>query len=139
MQQGLTALGYDVPATGYYGTMTRRAVAALQSEFGLPATGRADGPTIQAIKDYLAELGTPPAGDDESGFFPYGAGSGAYSSPRSPYPSGPDSPYNSGTYGWGTPIGPGMMGGMMGGGWSPRGSWGSGPAGRGWGGSPFGW
>lgn len=47
LQQGLTALGYFVPATGYYGTMTRRAVAAFQAAAGLPITGNADADTIQ--------------------------------------------------------------------------------------------
>ena len=83
LQQGLTALGYPVPATGYYGTMTRRAVAAFQSELGLPITGRADGATAQAIKDQLAELGSPQPGDNEDWSLPpYGEGSRADRSER---------------------------------------------------------
>lgn len=115
LQQSLTALGYPVPATGYYGTMTRRAVAAFQSEIGLPVTGKADGPTIQAIRDEIANLEALPVGDDEGGFLPsYGKRTGPYAAPWAPYRGETDSPYGPAAYGWGTPMGPGMMGDMMG-------------------------
>lgn len=140
LQQELTELGYRVPATGYYGSVTRRAVATFQARAGLPITGRADGPTIQAIRDEIAELEALPVGDDESGFLPpYGERTGPYAAPWAPYRGETDSPYGPGAYGWGSPMGPGMMGGMMGGGWGSGGNWGSGMMGGTWGGNPFGW
>lgn len=39
LQRALTADGYQVPATGYYGTMTRTAVEKYQRAHGVPATG----------------------------------------------------------------------------------------------------
>lgn len=146
LQQSLTALGYPVPATGYYGTMTRRAIAAFQWEAELPVTGRADGTTIQELEGRLAESETFPGEGYDSDYTPfYGDAYTPYAAPRSPYQAGPSGSYGPGSYGWGTPMGPGMMGGgmmgggMMGGGWGSRGSWGPGTAGGGWGGSPFGW
>lgn len=136
LQQSLTALGYPVPATGYYGTMTRRAVAALQSDIGLPVTGKADGPTIQAIREQIAELEALPVGDDEGGFLPpYGERTGPYAAPWAPYRGETDSPYGPGAYGWGSPMGPGMMGG----GWGSGGNWGSGMMGGTRGVNRFGW
>ncbi len=146
LQQGLSALGYFVPATGYYGTMTRRAVAAFQGEEGLPITGKADAATVQQLSGRLAELETLPGEDDDGGLTPpYRDEYGPYTAPRSPYQTGPSGSYGPGSYGWGGAMGPGMMGGgmmgggMMGGGWSSSNSWGSGTAGRERGGSRFGW
>jgi cell wall-associated NlpC family hydrolase len=39
LQRALTADGYDVPATGYYGSMTRAAVTKYQRAHDVPATG----------------------------------------------------------------------------------------------------
>lgn len=68
LQQELTEMGYRVPATGYYGSVTRRAVAAFQARAGLPITGKADGPTIQAIGDEIAELAALPDGNNGYGY-----------------------------------------------------------------------
>lgn len=115
LQQELTEMGYRVPATGYYGSVTRRAVAAFQARAGLPITGKADGPTIQAIREQIAEMEALPVGDDESGFLPpYGERTGPYAAPWAPYRGETDSPYGPGAYGWESPMGPGMMGGGWG-------------------------
>jgi peptidoglycan hydrolase-like protein with peptidoglycan-binding domain len=42
VQAALTALGHDVPTTGYFGPITRKMIAAWQKTQGLPATGFLD-------------------------------------------------------------------------------------------------
>lgn len=50
LQYYLYFLGYlTVNPTGYYGSLTTSAVSKLQSERGLPVTGKADSSTFQAI------------------------------------------------------------------------------------------
>lgn len=50
------ALGVQ-PATGYFGTVTRAAVARFQQDHGLPVTGRLDAATWAALGDRVT---TPP-------------------------------------------------------------------------------
>lgn len=42
VQAALTALGHEVPTTGYFGRITRAAIAAWQKTQGVPATGLLD-------------------------------------------------------------------------------------------------
>ncbi|MEL4358983.1 MULTISPECIES: C40 family peptidase [unclassified Luteococcus] len=51
LQQKLTAAGYDVPATGYFGTITRGALERFQADNGLTVTGRATARTLSALGD----------------------------------------------------------------------------------------
>lgn len=52
LQSALISEGlYDCPLTGYFGPCTRRAVAAFQTRFGLPASGSADTPTIRKMNE----------------------------------------------------------------------------------------
>lgn len=49
LQRQLTAAGFPVPETGYFGTQTRDAVLRFQQAQGLPATGVADAQTISNL------------------------------------------------------------------------------------------
>jgi|GEM_PF-2979000 peptidoglycan hydrolase-like protein with peptidoglycan-binding domain len=59
LQKALTAAGFPVSSTGYFGTMTEAAVRAFQAARGLPVTGVADLTTQQALQG--ATLAGPPA------------------------------------------------------------------------------
>lgn len=49
VQSALTAVGHEVPATGYFGPITRSAVTAWQTEQGLPGTGFLDRDQLAAL------------------------------------------------------------------------------------------
>ena len=49
VQAALTALGHEVPATGYFGPITRSAITAWQTAQGLPATGFLDRDQLAAM------------------------------------------------------------------------------------------
>ena len=49
LQRVLTFLGQPVTQDGQIGPATRRAIAAVQTSFGLPATGHLDGATVRWI------------------------------------------------------------------------------------------
>jgi peptidoglycan hydrolase-like protein with peptidoglycan-binding domain len=49
VQAALTALGHEVPATGYFGPITRKMIAAWQKTQGLPETGFLDRPQFAAL------------------------------------------------------------------------------------------
>ena len=49
VQTALTALGHEVPATGYFGPITRKMIAAWQKTQGLPETGFLDRPQLAAL------------------------------------------------------------------------------------------
>ncbi|MEL4503346.1 C40 family peptidase [Luteococcus sp. H91] len=49
LQKKLTAAGYDVPATGYFGSITRGALERFQADNGLSVTGRATARTMSAL------------------------------------------------------------------------------------------
>jgi len=49
VQTALTALGHEVPATGYFGPITRKMIAAWQKTQGLPETGFLDRPQVAAL------------------------------------------------------------------------------------------
>lgn len=55
LQQYLIEAGYQKAGTadGSYGPVTVKAVSALQKDCGLPVTGEADSPTIQALMDLV--------------------------------------------------------------------------------------
>jgi serine/threonine protein kinase/peptidoglycan hydrolase-like protein with peptidoglycan-binding domain len=53
VQAALTAVGYEVPATGYFGPITRGAIATWQTAQGLPGTGFLDRDQLAAL--YAAE------------------------------------------------------------------------------------
>jgi peptidoglycan hydrolase-like protein with peptidoglycan-binding domain len=46
----LTALGYEVPATGYFGPITRAMIADWQKEQGLPETGFIDSSQLATLQ-----------------------------------------------------------------------------------------
>lgn len=50
LQRSLTKAGYSVPATGYFGTMTRSALIRYQKANGVPATGTAATLTWTALQ-----------------------------------------------------------------------------------------
>ena len=49
VQASLTAVGHDVPTTGYFGPVTRSMITAWQKAQGLPATGFLDQPQLAAL------------------------------------------------------------------------------------------
>ncbi|MEW6474475.1 MAG: peptidoglycan-binding domain-containing protein [Actinomycetota bacterium] len=49
LQRVLNLLGHPVAQDGTFGPATRAAIAALQTRFGLPATGRLDAATVRSI------------------------------------------------------------------------------------------
>jgi peptidoglycan hydrolase-like protein with peptidoglycan-binding domain len=49
VQAALTALGHEVPTTGYFGPITRGAITAWQKTQGLPATGFLDQAQLAAL------------------------------------------------------------------------------------------
>jgi peptidoglycan hydrolase-like protein with peptidoglycan-binding domain len=50
VQMALTALGYEVPATGYFGPITRAMIADWQKEQGLPETGFIDSSQLATLQ-----------------------------------------------------------------------------------------
>lgn len=50
VQTALTALGHYVPATGYFGPITRTMIAAWQTTQGLPSTGYLTGAELAALR-----------------------------------------------------------------------------------------
>lgn len=50
LQRSLTAAGHKVPATGYFGTMTKNAVKAIQRKQGWKATGTANAGVWRALQ-----------------------------------------------------------------------------------------
>jgi hypothetical protein len=70
LQDALARLGFDPQGIdGEFGPNTEQAVKDAQQALGLPVTGKADLPTITAIKDALAKLVDPeqPEPDTETG------------------------------------------------------------------------
>jgi peptidoglycan hydrolase-like protein with peptidoglycan-binding domain len=49
VQAALTALGHDVPTTGYFGPISRKMIAAWQKAQGLPETGFLDASQLTAL------------------------------------------------------------------------------------------
>src|SRR5687767_9262588 len=49
LQRVLTLLGQPVAQDGNFGPATKAAIAAVQTRFGLPATGKLDGATARSI------------------------------------------------------------------------------------------
>jgi len=49
VQAALTAVGHEVPATGYFGPITRSAITAWQTAQGLPGTGFLDRDQLAAL------------------------------------------------------------------------------------------
>ena len=56
VQTALTALGHEVPATGYFGPITRKMIAAWQKTQGLPETGFLDRPQLAALTTQAGDL-----------------------------------------------------------------------------------
>ena len=54
VQATLTALGHDVPVTGYFGPITRRMITAWQKAQGLPATGYLTDRQLVALQQQAA-------------------------------------------------------------------------------------
>jgi peptidoglycan hydrolase-like protein with peptidoglycan-binding domain len=54
VQVTLTALGHEVPTTGYFGPITRRMITAWQKTQGLPATGYLTDPQLAALEQQAA-------------------------------------------------------------------------------------
>ena len=54
VQAALTALGHEVPTTGYFGPVTRAAITAWQKTQGLPATGFLDASQLAALQGKAA-------------------------------------------------------------------------------------
>jgi peptidoglycan hydrolase-like protein with peptidoglycan-binding domain len=54
VQLALTALGHEVPATGYFGPITRRMIAEWQKKQGLPPSGLLDSPQLAALQQQAA-------------------------------------------------------------------------------------
>jgi len=50
VQAALTALGHEVPATGYFGPITRRMITAWQKAQGLETTGYLTDPELAALR-----------------------------------------------------------------------------------------
>ena len=50
VQAALTALGHEVPATGYFGPITRRMITAWQKTQGLETTGYLTDPELAALR-----------------------------------------------------------------------------------------
>ena len=63
VQAALTALGLAVPTTGYFGRITRAAVAAWQRTQGVPATGYLTDPQLTSLRQQAATAG---AGFDQA-------------------------------------------------------------------------
>lgn len=49
LQRVLSGLGHATPTDGVLGDQTKAALAALQQQWGLPVTGRLDGPTFASL------------------------------------------------------------------------------------------
>lgn len=59
LQRHLRSLGYDLAADGLYGRETRAVVMRFQEEHNLPATGRVDQATLEALnRALLAAMAT---------------------------------------------------------------------------------
>ena len=56
VQTALTALGHEVPATGYFGPITRKMIAAWQKTQGLPETGFLDSAQLAALTTQAGDL-----------------------------------------------------------------------------------
>jgi peptidoglycan hydrolase-like protein with peptidoglycan-binding domain len=56
IQAALTALGHEVPTTGYFGPVTRAAITAWQKTQGLPATGFLDASQFAALQAQAATV-----------------------------------------------------------------------------------
>jgi len=63
LQNWLRKLGYELPATGYFGTMTRAAVQSFQRSHALrPVSGRVTVATARALQAAVRAASDPPAG-----------------------------------------------------------------------------
>jgi peptidoglycan hydrolase-like protein with peptidoglycan-binding domain len=60
VQAALTALGHEVPTTGYFGPITRKMITAWQKTQGLPTTGYLTGAELSSLRQ---QAGAGPAKD----------------------------------------------------------------------------
>lgn len=93
IQRRLAALGYDPgPPDGVIGPRTQSALAAFQSDRGLPPTGLIDGPTIAALRS-AAPAGSVEGPDGKPPPIAAAPRQGAAVVPgKPPPPTGPDRP-----------------------------------------------
>ena len=61
LQRVLTAVGYRVRVTGYFGALTRAQVRRFQKNWTLPVVGYVGPATAKALRDALAGRKPPPA------------------------------------------------------------------------------